>query len=493
MVLGGLIFISSCGSDDGGGIIIDDDGGLLVADGFYPVKTGEDPVAIQQMTSASVDGPDITAIDRDGFYQAYAYLTAGSYNIVEVEDGEIINTLGGSASQIEGEDGTGADGVNRNMECDATDSEFTLVTAAVDGASFSIPADGLYVIAYDVTSSEIVFDQLTTVGVIGAATPGGWGSDTQFTGTVTADGGTWSIEEMALEEDEWKFRFNCRWAIDRRNDATQAFGNENGYSFFTNFGGSLSTLVPGNEGSNIVNDARGEYTITLNWDPSAGFSATATKTGDLVPLPDFPEAMYLTGAASTYDWHNPSDNPDAIMHKIAGGTPGVYWKIAHLTGSTGFKLSGADYSSYNLGFGDIDSYDAEGVTVTEDGGNMSVGADGVYMIVIDFRDDMTKVSIKEAEVYGMGDTFGGFNEDEAANLFTIDVAAMTVTSPALSAAGDIRMYANHAWIPDWWNAEFIVIDGVLEYRNDGGDQARVAGTVGQVITLSFDDNTGTIE
>ena len=34
---------------------------------------------------------------------------------------------------------------------------------------------------------------------------------------------------------------------------------------------------------------------------------------------------------------------------------------------------------------------------------------------------------------------------------------------------------------------------MLEYRNDGGDQEAVAGTTGQVVTLWFDNNTGSID
>ncbi len=56
------------------------------------------------------------------------------------------------------------------------------------------------------------------------------------------------------------------------------------------------------------------------------------------------------------------------------------------------------------------------------------------------------------------------------------------------------MYADHPWIPAWWNSEFNVYDGKIEYRNDSSDdQPAVPGTAGQVVTLNFDDNTGTIQ
>lgn len=80
-----------------------------------------------------------------------------------------------------------------------------------------------------------------------------------------------------------------------------------------------------------------------------------------------------------------------------------------------------------------------------------------------------------------------------ANLFAVDHAEKLVVSPPLPESGNIRMYTSHQWIPDWWNAEFNLFDGVIEYRGSGDDQEPVAGTAGQVITLHFDDNTGSIE
>jgi hypothetical protein len=38
-----------------------------------------------------------------------------------------------------------------------------------------------------------------------------------------------------------------------------------------------------------------------------------------------------------------------------------------------------------------------------------------------------------------------------------------------------------------------VFDGIIEYRNDGSDLGVVPGSAGQVISLSFDDNTGSIK
>ena len=105
-----------------------------------------------------------------------------------------------------------------------------------------------------------------------------WDDDINMQGIVTASGGSWSVEGLEIESGNgWKVRFNCRWAIDRRIDVTMPFSNDNGYSYFTNFGGvdgSIDNLAAGNIGSNFnfTEAERGEYTVTVTWDPSTGFA-----------------------------------------------------------------------------------------------------------------------------------------------------------------------------------------------------------------------------
>jgi hypothetical protein len=56
------------------------------------------------------------------------------------------------------------------------------------------------------------------------------------------------------------------------------------------------------------------------------------------------------------------------------------------------------------------------------------------------------------------------------------------------------MYAEStAATSDWWTREFNVFEGKIEYRGNGGDQPAVAVTAGQVVTLNFADNTGSIQ
>ena len=358
---------------------------------------------------------------------------------------------------------------------------------------FTVPEDGLYHIAYDKELMIVVIARVKW-GLIGGATPGGWGGSTELpAGAFDLNSMKFEIAEVTLLENEYKFRYSDGWKIILDPDYDNGGANAPGIKVNTNFGGAVDALVPG--GANIVNDAYAVYKVSMSWDINSGHSAAVTYVKDADPLATYPDTMYIVGDATAYGWATPGDVAAAVMHKCAGGAPaeGIYWKICHIESGLGFKVSDAGWGTFNYGFAEIEEFDAEGETVTDNGGNMSVAASGMYIVVLNLRDDMIKLSVKPAEVYGMGDTFGGWVEDVPANLFTIDNTAKTLTSPALMADGNIRMYAQHNWIPDWWNAEFNVFSGVIEYRNDGGDQDPVPGTTGQVVTLMFDDNTGDIQ
>ena len=67
-------------------------------------------------------------------------------------------------------------------------------------------------------------------------------------------------------------------------------------------------------------------------------------------------------------------------------------------------------------------------------------------------------------------------------------------SVTVSAAGDLRMYAaSSIATSDWWTREFIILDGKIAYRGNGGDQERVHIAAGAKVTLDFNAGTGVIE
>ncbi len=92
-------------------------------------------------------------------------------------------------------------------------------------------------------------------GIIGAATPTGWDSDTDLTYDPTAK--TWSIT-IALTADEFKFRANDNWDDPQDNVGK---GEEDGFLGFN--GGNLSVETPGTYLVTLDLSNPNAYTYTL--------------------------------------------------------------------------------------------------------------------------------------------------------------------------------------------------------------------------------------
>lgn len=461
---------------------------ILVEDGIYVVgeATNFPELDSKGLMKQATNEKDNNAV-REGMYELYTTVEAGKTFYISEVAGKAQTKYGPSA--VAGEFFS----YNPNGKAEQPKVTLQMGKYVAGATTFTVPTSGLYHIVIDKQLGKVAVVPIEYWGIIGAATPGGWGADTklELDGTFNKTAMTFKATDLILIQGTYKFRYDGYWKLQLDDTATVV--NVSMVKVNTNFGGSLTALVAGGADIAFAAADQGKYTVEMKWTLDGGYTATLTKTGDYTP-PSYPTAMYIVGSATAYGWDTPGTKADAIMHKCAGGAPteGIFWKICYLTGGEGFKLSNANWGTVNLGFAEVASFDNTGVTVTNNGGNMSVATSGMYMVVLNLRDNTKKVSIKPAAVYGIGDAFGGFNTDVAANKFTINNTAKTLVSPALTANGNIRMYASHPWIPAWWNAEFRVNGTAIEYRNDGGDQAAVAGTVGKVITLHFDDNTGSI-
>ena len=108
-----------------------------------------------------------------------------------------------------------------------------------------------------------------------------------------------------------------------------------------------------------------------------------------------------------------------------------------------------------------------------DGGNCFVAETGVYMIYVDVENK--KVCVEPAKVYGIGNCFGGWDEAMEGALFTAADGKLSITVPN---ADELRLYAASSIATTaWWTREFIILDGKIAYRGNGGDQPdpRVCG------------------
>ena len=199
--------------------------------------------------------------------------------------------------------------------------------------------------------------------------------------------------------------------------------------------------------------------------------------------PVLPTAMYIIGdgvVGGGWDW-----NTNASEMIPVNGAPGQFWAIRNLAADTGFKFNsvkdwnGSEFNS--LGGND------SGFTTKD--GNCVVAESGVYMIYVDAANG--KIGVEKANVYGIGECWGGWDKKNESAKFAESEGKLSVTVPA---AGKLRMYAETSTgTTDWWTREFNVIEGKIVYRADGGELAEVKAEAGKKYTLDFNAGTATIE
>ena len=307
----------------------------------------------------------------------------------------------------------------------------------------------------DLPNLEVKVLPVKSVAICGSFTE--WSVKDEFKMTYSADSDSWKIEGVTIPKGgQWKFRMN--------DDA----------NWTANLGyGTLDDLKQG--GDNIADTEPGVYTIEL-FIGATPYRATLTKTGD-ADAPALPETMYIIGNDfGSWNW----DSESVVDMTPVNGKDGAFWAIRYLTADTEFKF--CPVRAWNGDFCTLGTN--EGFTTP---GNNKVEKAGLYIICVDVAAD--RILVEPARVFGIGNCFGGWESDPVA--FTVDGAK--VVSPAL-AAGELRMYtAASCYDAAWWQMEFIVLDGKIAYRGNGGDQERVSCTAGQKVTLDFNAGTGVIE
>lgn len=185
-------------------------------------------------------------------------------------------------------------------------------------------------------------------------------------------------------------------------------------------------------------------------------------------------------------------NTNLPMVKV-NGYPNLFWKIVWMNMAGEFKF--APQRDWINDFGRTDDapvIGAPGTVYLKGGKNIPVpGTPGYYMVVVDYTDG--KIAVADPKVYMIGNTINSWDGQNAAGLFTVDNSNSVVTITKTLLAADLRMYAYHPWILDWWRAEFNIYGGNIEFRGNGGDQAAVPVTAGEhKIDLNFKTGAGTI-
>ncbi|MDO9067652.1 MAG: SusF/SusE family outer membrane protein, partial [Deltaproteobacteria bacterium] len=183
----------------------------------------------------------------------------------------------------------------------------------------------------------------------------------------------------------------------------------------------------------------------------------------------YPSALYMIGdGVGGWDWA--SVNLPMIP---VNSHPNLFWKIVWLEASGGFKF--APQKEWKDDFGKTgDATDGIAIPTStgfitiggiynKGGDNIPVpGVAGYYMVVVDLA--ANKIAIDIPKVYLMGNTIGSWDTGNAAGLFTVDNANSVVTITKTLAADEMRMYAWHPWFTVWWQSEFIILGGKIEFR-----------------------------
>ena len=451
----------------------------IVLDGFYVYgeATGTDKVLAENAMAAGSN--EVEKKVRTGMYEKYVWLEANKdFSLIENNAGNKVYYGANLAEVNYGYDENDANCKNYDNNPNMIIQQGLLVVGE-DAPAMQVKETGLYHIVLDnnangdLKEGAQIIVQKADWGVRGGMN--GWG----FTkGEVKNENGvityTWVDQDMSAN-GEFKFASCHGWKINL--DADGIVKAE--VSLGLDDEGKLNN----NANNNIkVGEKAGLYKIVLTYSCKAGALADSfTYTIECTQESTMPTECYLIGDAIA-GWALPGNEVAMVP---AHSEPGSFWAIRYIADATkGFK-----FSQISTGWGkDFTGLGTDtGYTVAD--GNCFVAEAGFYMIEVDYKNNV--VTVSPAEVYGIGDAFGGWTE----GVYPFEAAEGTLTA-SVTAAGNLRMYAKSTFAAaagNWWHREFNIFEGKIVYRAEGGDQEAVAVTAGQTVTLDFNAGTGSIQ
>jgi len=333
------------------------------------------------------------------------------------------------------------------IEADFVLSTLTIASHVVESTTYGYDYDNLYIVG-DYNSTDPT-----------------WDADNAVAFTKVSEG-VFTIQKELKDGAMFKFLGQQSWGdLDWGNIKEE---------------GNSGTLGPKNFNNNITFDG-GDAVFNITVDIKSG-------TYTIIAEPVYPTELFMTGSGvgepeEDWNWHGELKFVPVHSH------PELFWKIVWMKGSGEFKC--APQAAWDGGdFGKTG--DATDGIYTTGGDNIPVpSTEGYYMVVVDL--DNNTVEITDPKVYGMGDVFGGWDGGDPADLFTVDNANNVIKFEGVPNDGELRMYVDASTLNcDWWQAEFIVLNDMIEFRGTGDDQERVNVTTGDNITLNFRTGAGSI-
>ncbi len=458
----------------------------IVLDGFYVYGEAvgiADAANIEAKFGMAAGLNEVTQEKRGGMYEKYVVLEA------EKDFYLVLNEAGTTTNY-------GAELVDFDVKelADNPTYEGTVVKrgelkTGAEAPAMRVAETGLYHIVLDLNlEGDLLYPQIVVAKVIWGVRGGlnGWGFTPFDAVEVNAETMTWTLTDQEITANGvFKFAYGHGWKI-QLDDAGNVKAN-------TNLG---ADCVAG--GADILVNQGGKYTIKLTYTLAGGdiknsysYELICTEKSEL------PTELYMIGAEfGNWDWAAES----VVSMVPVYGQTGAFWttRYFHAQGE-GANEDGSTYKTNGFKFCPVKDWKGDFTNITENysgytvaDGNCFVAEDGLYTVYVDLKSGV--IAIEPAKVYGIGDAFGSWD----GGVYPFTVAEDGTASIVTTAAGNLRMYTA---VPEavkyatyeWWNMEFNVFEGKIEYRGAGGDQAAVAVTAGQTVTLNFNAGTGSIQ
>lgn len=431
--------------------------------------------------SAVASSAELKAADLDGAPEGtdvvgiYTWLKAGgSFCILKVDAEGNENRLGKGAS-VGG----------------ATAGETYSLSEGAE--EFKVANDGIYYLAMNKADNQLTIVPIE-MGIIGDATAGAWSSETPM-GKATFDESQFTaqftMENATLEKKSMKFRYSGNWGVEiPYQGGTVKFHSNMGGASAGNLTEAYSECKSGGENFSVTK--AGVYTIIIRLDlRTAKFSAKGICTAEAAPTAELPEKMFINGGrwSDNWDWNVAPEMTPVHSHD------GKFWGIYYLDAGSEFKFN-KERAWNGDEFGAADGGEREMGEVPVGGANVKVKNAGFYLVVVtctlsaDKSEVVKKIELMEPVIYLIGDcSSAGWNIADEGK-FTLQDGRYV--SPAFVKDSNVRMCVKFDGC-EWWQSEFNVFEGKIQFRGKGGDQAAVPGTTGQKVYLNFKDNTGEIK
>lgn len=408
----------ACGNDDGGPDIDDIiDETPAVADGIYILGSAsfEDPSDTVKMAPGYVGAGEL----REGFYEAYIYLGAGSFNFVFYADEEP-TTYGGTVESFP---------LTNNANY-----SYQQGTLTADGAAITIADAGLYHVHLDQTSDLFFVTMVDYFEIIGSSTEDAWNAGQELAEkSASANEVVFEGTNIILRAGAYKFRYNSNW------DTNLAELSE-GLNLHSNFG--VDGIAGGTDFTFDGTD--GAYTVTITYTPGVGASLEwdLVRTGDAPEITfdpaEYPWSLRGTAVGSPEDW---SAGP--LLTPNHDGTTTYRWYGVIQLSEGEFKV--ADGTTW-LGVGGVT--DNSGVLTGTD--NLIVAAEdaGFYYVTVTTADEGStwNVTIDKASFGVIGSATAAITGGDgwASDIdMTEDENSFTLTTDL--GVGEYKFRANDAW------------------------------------------------